>query len=184
MQDDVIPYGRCHCGCGEKTSITARNCASRGWVAGEPKKYVAGHHRRRTAHDYEVRDCGFSSPCWVWVRYIGAGGYGHATRRASDGSRVAHRVYWEDANGPVPQGMTLDHLCRNRACVNPAHLEAVPQSVNVQRGRRAVLTPDIVREIRRRHAEGESQSALAREFGVASTAVHSVVHRRTWKGVD
>ncbi len=45
-----------------------------------------------------------------------------------------HRLCWEVVNGPIPDGLTLDHLCRNRACVRPSHLEPVTLAVNKERG--------------------------------------------------
>lgn len=69
--------------------------------------------------------------CMEW-RGTKARGYGYATY---NGKRtVAHRIAYEFVRGPIPDGMVIDHLCRNRACINPWHLEATSQAVNVRRG--------------------------------------------------
>jgi hypothetical protein len=69
--------------------------------------------------------------CWNYTGAIDRG-YG---RFWVDGRTVmAHRFAWEQANGPVPDGKQLDHLCRNRSCVNPGHLEPVTIGENVLRG--------------------------------------------------
>ncbi len=76
--------------------------------------------------------------CRVWTGSKDRDGYG---RISIDGSkRPAHRVAYEIANGPVPSGLVIDHLCRNRACINPKHLEAVAQSENIARSDIAVAT--------------------------------------------
>lgn len=59
-------------------------------------------------------------------------GYGHV--RDGNKMKMAHRVTFEYHNGPVPEGMELDHKCRNRPCVNHEHLEVVTHQINVQRG--------------------------------------------------
>lgn len=72
-----------------------------------------------------------SGECWTWLAYISPDGYG---RFLVDGSmRVAHRVAYELVIGPIPDGLVMDHLCRNRACVRPEHLEAVTQGTNLSR---------------------------------------------------
>lgn len=70
--------------------------------------------------------------CWEWLRYRTPAGYGQF---GVDGKLVlAHRYSYELLIGPIPNGLTLDHLCRNRGCVNPFHLEAVTLKVNCLRG--------------------------------------------------
>lgn len=72
------------------------------------------------------------SGCWTWQAAKNKNGYGVVWQ---DGKTVlAHRVSYELSNGPIRTGFTVDHLCRNRSCINPQHLESVTQKVNVLRG--------------------------------------------------
>ena len=73
--------------------------------------------------------------CWEWTGYVTPQGYGTLFGGPSVARPLlAHRVSYELARGPIPSGRELDHLCRNRRCVNPAHLEPVTALVNWERG--------------------------------------------------
>lgn len=69
--------------------------------------------------------------CWTWQR---GKSHGYGSLRLP-GSRhgIAHRLSYEEFIGPIPDGLYLDHLCRNRACINPAHLEPVTNRENILR---------------------------------------------------
>lgn len=78
--------------------------------------------------------------CWLWTRSTGQGGYGHIQNvRPADGLVITHRASYELFVGPIPAGMHIDHLCRNRLCLRPTHLEAVTCKENVRRGLRGAL---------------------------------------------
>lgn len=72
------------------------------------------------------------SGCWIWQRSIQANGYARMTVKGE--RHYVHRLAYELLVGPIPEGLHLDHLCRNRACCNPAHLEPVTCLENVRRG--------------------------------------------------
>lgn len=130
--------------------------------------------------------------CWLWTGTIQPNGYG---RTYFDWRPVqAHRLAYELAKGPIPEGLCVLHSCNNRACVNPAHLrlgtrvdntrqrETDGRGVHGERHYRHKLTEVQVLEIRGRYATGEwSQIELAREFGASSCSIADVVHGRTWK---
>jgi hypothetical protein len=70
--------------------------------------------------------------CWLWSGAKEPRGYGYVYQHGK--KRRAHRITYELFKGPIPDGLDIDHLCRNTSCVNPEHLEAVSHRVNVLRG--------------------------------------------------
>jgi hypothetical protein len=80
---------------------------------------------------YIIRDAGYKTPCWLWT---GTTCRGYARIKINKKGRPAHRVIYERETGIIIEsGMKLDHLCGNKCCVNPEHLEQVSHSVNIKR---------------------------------------------------
>lgn len=70
--------------------------------------------------------------CWEWAASINNQGYG--TIRVAYRLQLAHRFAYERFVGPIPDGLVLDHLCKNTKCCNPEHLQVVTQQINILRG--------------------------------------------------
>lgn len=118
--------------------------------------------------------------------------------------RRAHRVAYELANGPIPEGMYVCHSCDNPLCIEASHLWLGTADDNakdcIAKGRttkgrmtgpvkigvdspRAKLNDAAVAAIRARHAGGDSAAVLAREYGVATSTIHRAVSRKFWTHV-
>jgi hypothetical protein len=75
-----------------------------------------------------------SGDCWEWIGARKPTGYGSFWISPSRSNEISHRVAYQMLVGPIPDGLELDHLCRNRCCVNPDHLEPVTRKENARRG--------------------------------------------------
>ena len=103
-----------------------------------------------------------SGECWLWTASLTTRGYGKV--RVNGRYCTAHRVAYELLLGPVPEGLELDHLCRVRRCINPAHLEAVTHQENVLRGASNVAVLSQQTECLRGHPFDEANT-FVNSFG-------------------
>lgn len=130
--------------------------------------------------------------CWEWSGSRDALGYGMFKHKGK--TRRAHRISWESRYGKVPDGLLVLHHCDNPSCVNPAHLFLGTNADNnrdmVSKGRARYpgrpgvgfkLSEVEVEQIRSRVRDGESQSAVAKHFGVNQSLVSRICSGQYWK---
>jgi len=122
-----IPYGYCHCGCGEKTAICVRDIPWQGYKRGEPRQFLRGHAQRirlteneHTRFMAKVDTSAGPDGCWPFLGSRSPFGYG--IFRSRGGDNQAHRYAYKHWNGPIPAGLFVLHDCDNPPCVNPKHL--------------------------------------------------------------
>jgi hypothetical protein len=106
--------------------------------------------------------------CHLWQGHIGKDGYGRFSLSRFQKSVATHRWTFEQANGPIPPGLVIDHLCRVRHCVNPAHMESVTNTENLLRGDGAAAKNARKTHCKRGHPlEGDNLVSVCTPTGVA-----------------
>lgn len=120
-----------------KGTCTIDGCERGLWARGLCSRHYNNARYARTLDRLTTQDKfwakvnrGIDDQCWLWAA---AKRDGYGIVRISGRLRNAHRVSYEWLIGPIPEGLELDHLCRVRACVNPAHLEPVTREENLAR---------------------------------------------------
>lgn len=95
--------------------------------------------------------------CWIWAGARQGDGYGTFKIKGTNKTVLAHRYMYELILGAIPLGLVIDHRCRNRFCVNPAHIEPVTLYENVKRGRAWLWGPELT-ECKHGHAYTEKNT--------------------------
>lgn len=142
----------------------------------------------------KVDKSGGPDACWPWTAAKDNDGYGnfHVQKNGQGYMDKAHRVAYRLVYGVEPPAVL--HKCDNPPCCNGTHLFPGTRTTNIAdrhaKGRTArgeqkrhKFTEELVRTIRARHAAGESQRSMAKEYGVTSMAVGMICRRQTWKHV-
>lgn len=202
-----IPYGYCHCGCGQKTKLSDCNNSLRGLVKGQPRRFVFGHAIRVRPQDTpinrflsKINKNGAIHPynpelghCWEWQASRSKKGYGHFYFEGV--CWQTHRLSWVFTNGNIPNGLFVLHSCDNPACVRPDHLFLGTNDDNmkdmVSKGRsgsyrgeessNVKLTQQQVDEIRKRYAKGDIyQRDLGAEYGINQSHVSKIIRGDIW----
>lgn len=111
-----------------------------------------------------ARNISMNDGCWLWSGQLDRDGYGRvyvAQQGRPPKTIMAHRYVYLSLSEPIPDGLQLDHLCRVRACVNPAHLEPVTRAENM-----------------RRRSASQTHCKLGHEFNSANTYMRPSGHRQ------
>lgn len=133
----------CECGCGQEVDLAPYSTVRLGWLKGQPKRFINGHNKREQRDSLSLQlkileRSHVDGECWVWSGAVASSGYGRIGWTTEQNERrtfQVHRVSYEAFIGEIPPGLHIDHLCSNKLCVNPDHLEPVTQTENNRRSR-------------------------------------------------
>jgi len=178
ITDQPNPSGLCWCDCGEKTPLAKSTSKRDNTLLGYPVRWIQHHRLRPKTPQYIVEDCGYKTPCWIWQWHRDHMGYGKISRDGK--SQPAHRWFYEQAKGPIPEGLDLDHLCFQPPCVNPDHNEPVTPRINNERRRSMKLSRERARAIRDLDAQGMRRTDIARLYEISTHTVWSVCVGNSW----
>lgn len=173
----------CECGCGQRTAIAPRNHRARGWIKGQPVRFVPGHNSTRAPLAERFwSQVEKSDDCWLWTGALDHRGYGRLQRGArGEGTVKAHRLSYELRHGPFDATLFVCHRCDNPSCVNPAHLflgthkDNMADAKSKQRMPGAELVAEPA-EVLAYYDAGHTQYETAQHFGIDQATV-SRYHR-------
>lgn len=146
-------------------------------------RYIRGHNSTGMDRSkpykslrYVEEDRGFETACWIWqLKIHKKTGYGSVRVKGQD--QLAHRWYYEQAHGTIPDGLQIDHLCKVRECVNPAHMEPVTPLENTRRSGMTKLTYEQAKDIEIRSRADRSSRTVAElvlEYGISIQTIRLI----------
>lgn len=177
----------CECGCGEPAPIAKRSYSHTGAIKGHPQHFICGHKRDTNPPKDPIKRFWSkvdktSTPdgCWPWLGPLDTCGYGMI--KISRRTFKAHRVAYELAYGPIPEGLEICHHCDFPGCVRADHLFAGTHMENMldrdAKGRGKVRTPLTsaqVAQIREQRALGLTYEAIGSLFNLSGGTVNDIV---------
>lgn len=98
--------------------------------------------------------------CWIWFGDSVKGGYGRSS--VASKKKLAHRLSYETFIGPIPEGLTIDHLCNNTSCINPQHLQPKTQKDNTLSSKINIATIN----------KAKTHCPKGHEYNIVNTFVH------------
>ena len=130
--------------------------------------------------------------CWNWTGRLDIGGYGRFSRGSGHWTK-AHRTAYELYKGPIPEGLVVRHMCNNRKCVNPDHLEVGTHKDNTadmfrtnppdrtgDRSHARKISEADAREIRQWREFGYTQQSIGDAFGLGQGHISTIIHGKHW----
>lgn len=119
--------------------------------------------------------------CWNWLGATIRGGYGFVWNKEIKKCVVAHRYFFERFKKKIPDGMVLDHLCRNSKCVNPDHLEIVTNAENLRRAKSIKVGWELSNRIKEIYYAGKkTQFEIALLFNLNQGTISRIVNGKRW----
>lgn len=174
-----IPYGYCHCGCGEKTLIAKITANKDGRIMGMPHRFIGSHYQRTLRKSMEEKfwpkvdkDGPIVRPelgkCWKWLCCTTDKGYG--ITNVDRHNIIASRASWIIHHGSIPDGMFVLHKCDNPPCTNPDHLFLGTRGDNfrdaLQKGRLIQKAPSEVCSKGHSKPSGKRCPICCQEYGI------------------